>query len=398
MLTASPLVPLPTLENTAVIAAYDFGPDGTTFDPSITLTISYDPAVLPEGVAEADLHIAMFDGTDWVALASTVDTAANTISASVGHFTRFAALGAMPPPTPTPQPPPAPRAEELQLATKDGIGTYLTDSAGMTLYYFTSDLPGMSNCSGQCLDFWPPFHADQLEAPAGLSAADFSTATLDNGDPIATYKGWPLYYYVNDVVPGDTNGEGSRGVWYVITDPFYSVLTMTKDELGNYLADAESMTLYRFANDFMDQSNWSGAAWPTFYTGDIEVTSNLDPADFGSITRDDGDRQTTYKGWPLYHFANDAVPGDTNGEGAGGNWFTLADGTEAAPAPPPPAPDEPEEPAPADVVPEVDEPEPAAEPSDTNWWLIWGPIAAVVVIALAAVLWRRGRAAQHSER
>ncbi|GAG03997.1 unnamed protein product, partial [marine sediment metagenome] len=33
-----------------VIAAFDFGPDGTTCNPSIEITIEYDPSALPEGV------------------------------------------------------------------------------------------------------------------------------------------------------------------------------------------------------------------------------------------------------------------------------------------------------------------------------------------------------------
>ena len=28
--------------------------------------------------------------------------------------------------------------------------------------------------------------------------------------------------------------------------------------------------------------------------------------------------------WPLYRFAGDASPGDTNGQGSGGTWFAVA--------------------------------------------------------------------------
>jgi predicted lipoprotein with Yx(FWY)xxD motif len=34
-------------------------------------------------------------------------------------------------------------------------------------------------------------------------------------------------------------------------------------------------------------------------------------------------------GWPLYFFANDAAPGDTNGQGVGDNWFVV--GTDGEP-------------------------------------------------------------------
>ena len=33
-----------------------------------------------------------------------------------------------------------------------------------------------------------------------------------------TYNGWPLYFYAGDTAPGDTNGQGQGGVWYVV-DP-----------------------------------------------------------------------------------------------------------------------------------------------------------------------------------
>ena len=33
-----------------------------------------------------------------------------------------------------------------------------------------------------------------------------------------------------------------------------------------------------------------------------------------TIERDDGSKQVTYNGWPLYYFANDRQPGNTNGQ------------------------------------------------------------------------------------
>jgi len=35
-----------------------------------------------------------------------------------------------------------------------------------------------------------------------------------------TYNGWPLYYFVRDMQPGEVNGHGSRGfgaLWTVVT-------------------------------------------------------------------------------------------------------------------------------------------------------------------------------------
>ncbi len=88
--------PPPPPENTSIIGlAYDFGPDGATFDPPITLTRSYDPNDIPEGVAEEDLVLAWYDeaADRWVELDCIVDTSNNTITAPIEHFTTFAIIG-----------------------------------------------------------------------------------------------------------------------------------------------------------------------------------------------------------------------------------------------------------------------------------------------------------------
>ncbi len=96
-------------EDAAVIGlAYDFGPDGATFDPPITITFSYDPDALPDGVAEEDLVIAYYDEAagEWVELDSVVDAENNIVTAYVVHFTTFALIGTAPPPEEEVAPPP----------------------------------------------------------------------------------------------------------------------------------------------------------------------------------------------------------------------------------------------------------------------------------------------------
>ncbi|KIV56789.1 hypothetical protein AM501_23500 [Aneurinibacillus migulanus] len=46
--------------------------------------------------------------------------------------------------------------------------------------------------------------------------------------------------------------------------------------------------------------------------------------DFATITRKDtGQKQVTYKGYPLYYFANDETKGDVNGQGVKNAWYTV---------------------------------------------------------------------------
>jgi len=93
--------------------AYDFGPDGATFEPPMTLTRRYDPDALPERVAEEDLVLAYYDeeAGKWIEIDCAVNTENNVIAASVSHFTTFAIIGAITPaPPPVPVSPPAPAA------------------------------------------------------------------------------------------------------------------------------------------------------------------------------------------------------------------------------------------------------------------------------------------------
>jgi len=81
--------------NTQVIGlAYDFGPDGATFDPPLTLTFEYEESEIPDDANEDDLVIAYWDeeAEEWVELDCTVDPVTNTITAEVSHFTVFAII------------------------------------------------------------------------------------------------------------------------------------------------------------------------------------------------------------------------------------------------------------------------------------------------------------------
>jgi predicted lipoprotein with Yx(FWY)xxD motif len=111
-----------------------------------------------------------------------------------------------------------------------------------------------------------------------------------------------------------------------IPENSYTIMTITKIGLGDYLVDAKGMTLYYFTNDSVGKSNASDAVianWPVFYVADIVVPSNLNASDFGTITRNDGKMQTTYKGWPLYYYIKDQAPGDTVGQRVNGVWFII---------------------------------------------------------------------------
>lgn len=109
-------------------------------------------------------------------------------------------------------------AATLTATSKDGVGTYLVDDKGMTLYLFKKDAPGKSVCvaASGCLEKWPVFFADAVDPKAGIDAAAVGTITRDDGLKQTTYKGQPLYYFFKDKAAGDVNGHGMGSVWYVV--------------------------------------------------------------------------------------------------------------------------------------------------------------------------------------
>jgi predicted lipoprotein with Yx(FWY)xxD motif len=102
----------------------------------------------------------------------------------------------------------------VKVAKKDGIGSYLTDIKGMTLYTFKKDSPGKSACEGPCVDNWPLYYQEAVGPKDGLDAKDFGTITRADGKKQTTYKGMPLYYFIKDAKPGDTMGQGLKDAWY----------------------------------------------------------------------------------------------------------------------------------------------------------------------------------------
>jgi predicted lipoprotein with Yx(FWY)xxD motif len=104
----------------------------------------------------------------------------------------------------------------VKVMKKDGVGSYLTDINGMTLYYFKKDSAGKSACEGPCVDNWPIYYRETVAAKDGLDAKNFGNFTRADGKKQTTYKGMPLYYFKGDKAAGDTRGQGIKDVWYIV--------------------------------------------------------------------------------------------------------------------------------------------------------------------------------------
>ena len=224
---------------------------------------------------------------------------------------------------------------DVMLKENATVGKILTDSKGMTLYYFSKDTKDNSVCLDGCKDAWPIFYKENLNLGNGLNKEDFATITRTDGSMQTTYKGWPLYYFASDNAADEIKGEGVKDVWFV-AKPNYTVMYAKAQLVGDdgenykgdytlgaeetfYLTNARGKTLYAFDKDENGKNNFTksdfsnNAIWPIVEVSAVDkVPSILQESDFGIIDVF-GRKQLTYKGWPLYYFGKDAARGDNKG-------------------------------------------------------------------------------------
>jgi predicted lipoprotein with Yx(FWY)xxD motif len=106
-------------------------------------------------------------------------------------------------------------------ASEGNLGSILVDAQGRTLYLFEKDSGTKSACFGACATNWPPLRATgKPTAGSGLTASLLGTTPRSDGKPQVTYNGHPLYTFVMDQKPGDTNGQGVNafgGSWFTVS-------------------------------------------------------------------------------------------------------------------------------------------------------------------------------------
>jgi predicted lipoprotein with Yx(FWY)xxD motif len=104
---------------------------------------------------------------------------------------------------------------------KTSLGKILVDKNGRTLYAFGHDKKDKSRCSGQCAANWPPAGAPKNPTVgAGVSKSKLKVIKRGDGTRQLSYNGHPLYRFIADGKPGDTNGENITafgGKWDVLS-------------------------------------------------------------------------------------------------------------------------------------------------------------------------------------
>jgi predicted lipoprotein with Yx(FWY)xxD motif len=141
---------------------------------------------------------------------------------------------------------------------------------------------------------------------------------------------------------GGSSGSGSSGAYGGGTAApskpaaSASVVAVKHGPLGTYLVDDHGRSLYLWKADGGTTSSCSGAcaqAWPPLTTtGAPKAGAGVKASLLGTTKRADGSTEVTYGGHPLYYFAGDSSPGETNGQGSNGfgaPWWVVTPGGQA---------------------------------------------------------------------
>ena len=235
-----------------------------------------------------------------------------------------------------------------------GAGSY----AGCSLYLLTSDqFHSLSGAAFACSDnanalgapcdsvLWPALltNGRPLAGP-GINPTLLGTVTRDDlpGLPAVqqvTYAGHPLYRFLFDETPGETEGANlfdpvtsPAGTWYLVdpsqglpatgraqlqietaplkgTGPAETVLAATMNDDFSVFPNAD-FPVYTLSTDGGHASACQekcALTWqPVLTSGPVEAGAGVDEHALGIIVRPDGTHQATYNGKPLYQFVRDA--------------------------------------------------------------------------------------------
>ncbi|HXY44981.1 MAG TPA: hypothetical protein VEH29_12405 [Acidimicrobiales bacterium] len=114
------------------------------------------------------------------------------------------------------------RAKSTLMERKVGkYGEVLTASDGYSLYLLSTESKGKLHCtSTQCVTNWPPLVvAKHAKITAGPGVKGKVGHVTRGSQWQVTYNGWPVYLFIGDSGPGQSNGEkivADGGTWYLV--------------------------------------------------------------------------------------------------------------------------------------------------------------------------------------
>ena len=157
-------------------------------------------------------------------LAGTAIAACGEEEQPAGAATAPPAATEEPAPTATPAAtataaaPRAARGRTIKLV-RSQFGSIVGDGRGQAVYVFDKEQSGRSECYGACARAWPPvLTRGRPVAGKGVRDRRLGTVRRRGGSRQVTFRGRPLYYYVDDA-PGRVlchNVAEFGGLWLVI--------------------------------------------------------------------------------------------------------------------------------------------------------------------------------------
>ncbi|MBY0511202.1 MAG: hypothetical protein K2P94_13760 [Rhodospirillaceae bacterium] len=229
--------------------------------------------------------------------------------------------------------PPGISAEEIP----DANGQVLVNAKGMAIYAFDGNVKKADPaCSGSpCVSHWQPLHAPELASTVG----DFTVVIRNDATRQWAYKGKALFTFDGDYESGyaaaiglDKKLEPAVVVRYFRPNEISIHPTLGQ---GYVLSTPKGMTVYRrdayvyqlgghgirrgvpprphVGRDIGTSMSGCDAACQSMWHP-VKADAKAQPSGFYQlITREDGTRQWTYKGYALYTYAGDKKPGDMLG-------------------------------------------------------------------------------------
>jgi len=116
-----------------------------------------------------------------------------------------------------------------------------------------------------------------------------------------------------------------------------AVVKSASNSLGTILVNSQDMTLYHLSGEqngkFICTSSACLGVWHPLIASSSGAPSG-EVGSLGTVKRPEGTMQVTYKGTPLYTFAQDEQAGETNGQGIKdvGTWSAVTTSPSSAPA------------------------------------------------------------------
>jgi len=172
-------------------------------------------------------------------------------------------------------------------------------------------------------------------APQGYNAADYGNAAepasnTQQANPTSTADPAATSDPVAQADPDATAPPGSGSTAALPDSKVTNKLTGTAvKRMGEVVENEDGFVLYRFDGDSNNpaKSNCNGdcaKVWEPALTNDGKPTlKGVSASVVGTITRADGTKQLTIKGWPVYGYIGDKKAGEWKGQNVSGKWFVI---------------------------------------------------------------------------